>query len=154
MEKNTSENVTEKAPKKRGRPENFVKLNANRTPEERREAASKAGKASGKARQGYRTQRELLKQILTAAVDDKDLAAQLEANGFPATFGGAVALAAARRATQGDIEAARYVRDTMGEKPTEAYQVAVTDKPIKAMDLTQMTDEELAELADMAEDGE
>jgi hypothetical protein len=43
------------------------------------------------------------------------------------------------------------VRDTIGEKPTEQYNLAVQDKPIKALDLSGMTDEQLEALADSAD---
>lgn len=129
----------------------LTQYSKQRTPEERREIARKAGKASAIARQGYKTQRELLRMILETTVDDKETLAELKRNGFPTTYGGAMALAAVRKALAGDVEAARFARDTVGEKPTEAYQLAISDKPIQQMELSRMSDEQLAELADRAE---
>ena len=113
------------------------------TPEERRAQGVRAGKASAEAKRKYRTQRELLSLILSAPIGDKEKAKKLKEEGFPATYGGAMAFAATVKAVDGDIEAARFVRDTVGEKPTESYQMNVTDKPVKSLDLTQLTDEEL-----------
>ena len=94
--------------------------------EERTELARKAGKASADNRRKYKAFRDCLREILTLDVTD---AAEL-----------------------GDIEAARFVRDTNGEKPTEALQLGITDKPIKSMDLSKLSDAELEALADRAED--
>lgn len=113
------------------------------SPEQRTEQCRKAGIAGREARRKYRTQRELLSLILSSPIDDKEKAKKLKEAGFPATYGGAMAFAATAKAVDGDIEAARFVRDTVGEKPTESYQMNVTDKPVKSLDLTQLTDEEL-----------
>ena len=129
----------------------LTQYNKQRTPEERKEIARMGGKASAAARQGYKSQRELLRLILETTVDDAETAAALKANGFPTTYGGAVAFAAARKALAGDIEAVRYLRDTVGEKPTEAYQLAFTDKPIKAIDMSKLSDEQLQQMADKAD---
>ena len=116
---------------------------AKLTPEERTALGRKAGAAGKEARRKYKSQRELLALILSSPIDDKEKAKKLKEAGFPATFGGAMAFAATAKAVDGDIEAARFVRDTVGEKPTESYQMSVTDKPVKSLDLTQLTDEEL-----------
>lgn len=113
------------------------------SPEQRTEQCRKAGIAGREARRKYRTQRELLSLILSSPIDDKEKAKKLKEAGFPATYGGAMAFAATAKAVDGDIEAARFVRDTVGEKPTESYQMNVTDKPVRSLDLTQLTDEEL-----------
>ena len=113
------------------------------SPEQRTEQCRKAGIAGREARRKYRTQRELLSLILSSPIGDKEKAKKLKEAGFPATYGGAMAFAATAKAVDGDIEAARFVRDTVGEKPTESYQMNVTDKPVKSLDLTQLTDEEL-----------
>ena len=129
----------EQTPKRNPLMEYYAKL----TPEQRTEQCRKAGIAGREARRKYRTQRELLSLILAAPVADESKAKKLKDAGFPATYGGAMAFAATAKAVDGDIEAARYVRDTVGEKPTESYQMNVTDKPVKSLDLTQLTDEEL-----------
>jgi hypothetical protein len=84
-------------------------------------------------------------------VDSEQIAARLREIGMEDTYGAAVVLAQAAKAVAGDTEAARYLRDTLGEKPTESYNLAVSDTPIKALDLSGMTDEELEALADQAD---
>ena len=42
----------------------------------------------------------------------------------------------------GDIEAARFVRDTIGEKPTEALQISAV-QDVQQMDVSGLTDAEL-----------
>lgn len=129
----------EQKPKRNALMEYYSQL----SPEQRTEQCRKAGIAGREARRKYRTQRELLSLILSSPIDDKEKAKKLKEAGFPATYGGAMAFAATAKAVDGDIEAARFVRDTVGEKPTESYQMNVTDKPVKSLDLTQLTDEEL-----------
>lgn len=125
--------------------------NATLTPAQRRESAQRAAAASAIARQGYKRQRDLIKQVLAAAVDDVELRDKLKELGFDTTFGSAMVFAQAKKALAGDTEAARYLRDTVGEKPTEAYQLAVTDQPIRSLDLATLSDAELEALADQAD---
>ena len=125
--------------------------NATLTPAQRKESAQRAAAASAKARQGYKRQRELIRQVLAATVDDAGMRDKLKELGFDTTFGSAMVFAQAKKAMAGDTEAARYLRDTVGEKPTEQYNLAVSDKPIKALDLSGMTDAELEALADQAD---
>ena len=131
---------------------NIAEYNKTLSPEERAESARRAAYASIEARRKYRKQRDLARQILMARVPDKDLATRLRELGMDDTFGAAVVFAQASKATIGDTEAARYIRDTAGEKPTEQYNLSVSDKPIKSLDLSQMSDEELEALADSVDE--
>lgn len=72
----------------------------------------------------------------------------LEKLGLEPTYSNAIALQTICKAATGDIEAARFARDTAGDKPTEALRLALSDKPIAAMDLSQLSDAELSALAD------
>lgn len=129
--------------------ENLIQFSGkSSTPEQRRAIARKAGLASGVARQQRQKLRETLSTMMTSTVTEPELLEALEAAGWPADHQHAIALAAVVRAERGDIEAARFVRDTLGEKPTEALQMSLTDKPIQAMDLSKLSDEELVALAD------
>ena len=116
--------------------------------EKARELGRAGGLASGKARQQRRLLRETLSGLLKTPVDDPAAAAALEAAGLPADLQGGMIYAVLRRAQTGDIEAARFVRDTIGEKPREAFDLTMQQKPIQSMDLSGMTDEELVRLAD------
>lgn len=112
------------------------------------EAGRKGGVASGVAKRKKRTFRELIEQVMTMEVDDPAVHAKLRELGLDPTHDMAITMAAVRKAENGDIEATRYLRDTKGEKPTEALQMAITDKPIKALDLSTLSDAELEALAD------
>lgn len=123
------------------------------TEEKAREIGRAGGIASGKARRQRRMMRETISALLQSRLDDADMAAALEAAGLPADLQGGINLAIMRKALLGDVEAARYLRDTAGEKPTETFNLGVSDKPIRALDLTQMSDADLERLAD-GDDGQ
>ena len=135
----------------KGTPENLVQ-NRDYSPEQRREWAQKAGLASGEARRKRKSSMETMREVLSCRLDDDDMIQKLKAFGLDDSFGAGIALMQARRAIMGDTEAARFCRDTAGDKPTEALTLALTDKPVKAMDLTQLSDEELEALADRVDD--
>lgn len=112
---------------------------------------SKGGKVNAERNRRYRTFRECLQTILSLEVSDESLRAELEKMGLDPSYSNAISMAAIRKAAAtGDIEAARFARDTVGEKPTEALQMSF-DKPIKSMDLSQLSDAELEALADQAD---
>ena len=137
----------------KGTPENLVQ-NRDYSPEQRREWAQKAGLASGEARRRRKSSMETMREVLSCKLDDDDMIQKLKAVGRDDNFGAGIALMQARRAIMGDTEAARFCRDTAGDKPTEALTLALTDKPVKAMDLTQLSDEELEALADRVDEGQ
>ena len=119
--------------------------------EERQANASKAGKASGAARRAHRPMREVLKTLMAMDTSDPDMHDILTKLGLEPTNDNAVAWAQILQATQKrEAESARFIRDTLGEKPTEQYNLAV-NKPIQSMELGTLSDEELAALADRAE---
>lgn len=133
----------------RGNPQNLIQYNGQ-TPDMARENGRKGGYASGVAKRKKRTFRELIETVMTMEVDDPAIHAKLTELGLDPTHDMAITMAAIRKAETGDIEATRYLRDTKGEKPTEALQMSI-DKPIKAMDLSKLSDDELAALADQAD---
>ena len=137
----------------KGTPENLVQ-NRDYSPEQRREWAQKAGLASGEARRRRKSSMETMREVLSCKLDDDDMIQKLKAFGLDDNFGAGIALMQARRAIMGDTEAARFCRATAGDKPTEALTLAMTDKPVKAMDLTQLSDEELEALADRVDEGQ
>ena len=119
---------------------------------ERKASAIRAGKASGEARARRRLFRETLGDLMRSDAVPEEIKRQLEATGAKVDIQSAILLAAARKAMLGDVEAMRFVRDTLGEKPTETFNLAVSDKPVKAMDMSNLSDEELEALADQADD--
>ena len=120
--------------------------------EERSESARIAGRASGEARKQHRLFKDILKDVLTCPLPaEDDLKPVLEAYGLKPNTENAIMLAAAIRAKLGDIEAARFVRDTVGEKPTEAYNFGMLSGPIRDLDVAKLSDAELAMLAEQSE---
>ena len=126
---------------------------ATLTQEQRTECARKAGKASAEVRRKYKTFRDCMRDILSLDVTNEQLRETLVALGLDPTYSNAISLSSIQKAANfGDIEAARFARDTVGEKPTDALNMSVTGKPIKSLDLSQLSDEELEALADQADE--
>lgn len=108
----------------RGNTGNLVR-NEDLTPEERRNSASKAGKASVKARQKKKQLKEAIELCLECKYEDKD-------SGKKVSGTDAMARAAVKAAIQGDWKAWELVRDTTGQKPVE--RVAVAEVPAETID--------------------
>lgn len=115
-------------------PQNLVK-NEDRTPEERRRNARKAGKASAEARRRKRDMRETFRDLLDMPLKEGDLdevTALAGANRKNVTVGEAIALIMANKAIKGDVKAAEFVRDTSGQRPTSSVQVTAESKEASA----------------------
>ena len=100
-----------------GRIENLIPT-SERTMEERKELAIKAGKASGKARRKKKELKQLLELALSQPCSDgsgEDNWTQMCA-------------AIVNKALSGDTKAFESIRDTIGQKPTEQQQVDMTAK--------------------------
>lgn len=107
-----------------------------------------AAPASTAVRRRKKAMRELARDLLDGMVDKEDIIrAELEKRGIDATEAAAVLLAQLVRARSGDTEAARFLRDTSGQKPTENVAVGNLDeKPFETLDLTALTAEQLKSL--------
>lgn len=111
----------------RGNVKNLVK-NEDLKPEERRMNASKAGKASAKARREKRKMQEIAKIVLgmpcergrLGDIERIDFEASLDAN---LTVGERAMLSVAKKAMKGDAQALAFLRDTAGEKPVDKVEV-------------------------------
>ena len=125
----------------------WAEYNSSLTPEERKDKASRAGKASGEARRLKRTQADILRQILVLDYTDPERRQLLIQLGLSGSFADAINLSVLEKAAKGDVEAARYMRDTIGEKPREDMQVSVLDKPVEQLNMSELTDEELNAIA-------
>lgn len=133
----------------RGNEKNLIR-NSDRTPEELRAMTSKGGIASGVARKRYKSMRECAKACLQMQLLDEDaIKGELAKRGLETTGGQAVVLAQLIKANQGDTDAAKFVRDTAGEKPREGLEIGNLDgKPLESIDLSALTDEQLKALAE------
>ena len=136
-------------------PQNLIP-NSQRSPEELRDMTRKAGIASGAARRKKKTMREAAQACLAMGLLDEDpIREELEKRGLDTNGGQAVLLAQLMRAINGDTEAARFVRDTAGEKPRDGLEIGGFDgRPIESIDLSQLSDEQLKALAVSRENGE
>jgi hypothetical protein len=125
------------------------------TPEENRINGSKGGKASVIAKRRQKTFRESIKAIMSTTTPDEEKRQRLEALGLDATVLNAINLAVSGKAAQGDVEAARYLRDTAGEKPKDGLEIGnLDDKPLASLDMTKLTDEQLRIIAARRTDNE
>ena len=123
-------------------------LNLDFTPEERAANGRKGGVASGIAKRKQRTFRESIKAIMALQTPDEEKRQVLEALGVDPTVLNAINLAVSGKAAAGDVEAARYLRDTAGEKPREGLEIGnLDDKPLASLDMSKLTDEQLRVIA-------
>lgn len=113
--------------------ENIKDANSNRTPEERRELAKIAGKASGKARRRKADFRKTLNLLLTAEIDNEEWKPALEALGVECTLESAMLMAQIKEAMQGNTKAAYFVAQYAGqsEKPEEDIRNREADTELK-----------------------
>ncbi len=95
--------------------ENIRDANNKRTPEERRELAKKAGKASGQARRRKADFRKTLNMLLTAEIDNEEWKPVLESLGVECTLESALLMAQIKMALAGDTQAAKFVAQYSGQ---------------------------------------
>ena len=118
--------------------ENIKDANSNRTPEERRELAKMAGKASGAARRRKSDFRKTLNMLLTAEIDNEEWKPVLETLGVECTLESALLMAQIKEAMQGNTKAAYFVAQYAGQSgQTEAdleEQKIRTDRAKRARD--------------------
>lgn len=91
--------------------------NKNLTPKERRNNASKAGKASVESRKKRKTERELAMMILEAAIADEDDKRELSdfgITGEEATYYALILVQLIKKALKGDIPAIKELRNIIG----------------------------------------
>ena len=127
---------------------NLVKF----TEETAADAGKKGGVKSGEARRRKRTIRETLQAMLDCQIPDAERAEALKALGFDGTFRDGMSVAMLEKACKGDVEAGRFVRDTIGEKPREGVDLTLDEKPLASIDMTKLTDEQLQKLAEQRGD--
>lgn len=138
----------------KSRVEYLIQYNGQ-TPEQARENGRKGGLASGVAKRQRKLLRELLNDIMPREVTDAELRERLEQAGLEPTHEVAMCYAALLRAEKGDIEAARFIRDTRGEKPVEGLAVGqLLDAPVQSLDMRQLSDAELQAIAYRIEEQE
>lgn len=101
------------------------------TSSEARKNGRKGGIASGKARREKKLFRETLEALLTMPMKDgKDVSVDAIKNfagikGANISVQEAILIAQVQKAMKGDTRAAEYVRDTIGQKPTENMNMSL-----------------------------
>lgn len=120
------------------------------SPQELSIACSFAGKKSAEARRKKRALRELARSILDMELKTEDsFRAELERRGMEQSEAAAILLAQLIRARAGDTEAARFLRDTSGQKPVDNVEIGnLDDKPFSSFDLTALSEKQLRMLVE------
>lgn len=122
--------------------ENLVKY-TDMSPDERTEFHSRGGKASTAKRRQKKTFAETLRAVLASEYPVEDAKKKLQSMGLDGTWMDQLSQAQVDKASRGDTEAFRAVRDTIGENPRQAVDVGLTNGPVSGMDLTQLSDDQL-----------
>lgn len=94
---------------------------------------------------------EIFRTLLRMEPEEPRKGEELTRLGLEPTYANAIGLAVVRKAGQGDVTAARFIRDTLGEKPEEGWCGVVRD--VRALELARYTDAQLEELADRLAQG-
>ena len=123
-------------------PQNLRDYNAL-TEEEKREWHSKGGTASTAKRRQKKTFAETLRAVLASEYPVEDAKKKLQSMGLDGTWMDQLSQAQVDKASRGDTEAFRAVRDTSGENPRQAVDVGLTNGPVSGMDLSQLSDDQL-----------
>jgi hypothetical protein len=101
------------------------------SPSEARSRGRKGGIASGKARREKKLFRETLETLLSMPMKDgkdvsiDDIKSFASIKGQNISVQEAILIAQIQKAMKGDTRAAEYVRDSIGEKPTENMKMAM-----------------------------
>ena len=116
---------------------------AEMTESEKAEWHSIGGTASAKKRRQKKTFAETLRAVLASEYPVEDAKKKLQSMGLDGTWMDQLSQAQVDKASRGDTEAFRAVRDTIGENPRQAVDVGLTSGPVSGMDLTQLSDDQL-----------
>lgn len=98
------------------------KVNASKTREERRQSASKAGKASAKKRQQNKTFKDLCDIFVDSKITSEEMIEQMKKMGISdedVSYKMAMVVSMVKEAVKGNTKAFELIRDTLGEKPSE-----------------------------------
>ena len=116
---------------------------AEMTESEKAEWHSIGGTASAKKRRQKKTFAETLRAVLASEYPVEEAKKKLQDMGLDGTWMDQLSQAQVDKASRGDTEAFRAVRDTIGENPKQAVDVGLTSGPVSGMDLTQLSDDQL-----------
>ena len=120
--------------------------------EEKHEIAVAGGKACGVARRRRAAMRAVARTMLDTELRTNDkLRDELNDRGFQDfTEAAAVLLAQLNRARAGDTEAAKFLRDTSGQRPADQVAIGnLDDKPFETLNLSELTEADLHRLIEL-----
>lgn len=103
-------------------------VNASKTPEERKQAAAKAGRRSGEVKRQRKVLKELFESLLKTSITDEAMKKELKDNGFKdeeQNYNTLLGVSMLNEAMKGNTKAFELIRDTIGEKPKEEVIVEV-----------------------------
>lgn len=114
------------------------------TEAEKKEFHSKGGKAGAASKRRMKTQAQIIRQVMALEIEPGEAREMLEAAGLDPTWATDANVAVMRKARAGDVEALRYCRDTIGEKPRDGLEIGnLDDKPLATVDLRSLSDDQL-----------
>ncbi len=126
---------------------NLIPMN-QRSPEDVRRICKMGAKATSQKKRRQRTFRESVVALMKCEVLNEEQKKVLEEMGLDPTTLNQIQVAVFEKAAKGDVEAARYLRDTAGEKPRDGVEIGnLEGKPLASIDLSGMTDDQLKALA-------
>ena len=118
--------------------ENLIPFTSEQSREEAKKNGKKGGIASGKAKREKKQFKETLESLLSMSMKAGKSADINSINSFAAIKGKnisvqeAILIAMIQKALKGDTQAATYLRDTAGQKPSDKVQIeadiAMNDK--------------------------
>lgn len=113
--------------------QNLKPFTSDQNREKAAENGRKGGRASGEAKRRKKEMRERLELLLSMPIGNGK-GAEIEKiksfagiKGKNITVEDAILIAIAQKAMKGDISAGAFIRDTVGEKPTENQNVKIVD---------------------------
>lgn len=113
------------------------------TESEKAEFHRQGGIASGQSKRRRKTFAETLRAVLASEYPVEEAKKKLQDMGLDGTWMDQLSQAQVDKASRGDTEAFRAVRDTIGENPRQAVDVGLTNGPVSGMDLSQLSDDQL-----------
>lgn len=122
-----------------------------RTPEESYAINAAGGKAAGEAKRRRKAMREVARAMLdTELCANDELRQDMEDRGFrDYTEAAAILFGQINRARAGDTEAAKFLRDTSGQRPADQIALgSFEDLPFEAINLSELSDEDLLRLVE------
>lgn len=110
---------------------NAENLKPVRSKREARERGRKGGIASGRTRRERRDMRDTFKALLDMPLKTGGMTSfgsLSSADGKNMTTGEAIAMTMLKKAIDGDVRAAEFVRDTSGQKPSASVEVSTSSR--------------------------